>query len=118
MPYTCYYASKNFIDESPEVIQAFTNAVYKGQKWVAGHTPREVAEAIAPFFPDNDIDLLERVCRRHAEIDAFMSTPVMKEEAFDKLQTVMEQAGELEKRVSFTSVVDNSFAQKAVESIG
>ena len=118
MPYTCYYASKNFIDESPEVIQAFTNAVYKGQKWVASHTPREVAEAIAPFFPDNDIDLLERVCRRHAEIDAFMSTPVMKEEAFDKLQTVMEQAGELEKRVSFTSVVDNSFAQKAVESIG
>ena len=47
-----------------------------------------------------------------------MPTPVMRKEAFDKLQTVMEQAGELEKRVSFTSVVDNSFAQKAVESIG
>ncbi|PWM25287.1 MAG: hypothetical protein DBX44_02690 [Oscillospiraceae bacterium] len=117
IPYTCYYASSDFLAENSDLIQRFTNAIYKGQQWVASHTPREVAEAIAPFFPDNDLDLLEMVCRRHAEIDAFMSTPVMTEEAFDRLQTVMEQAGELEKRVDFRALVDNRFAEAAVASL-
>ena len=41
----------------------------------------------------------------------------MKQEAFDRLQTVMENAGELSERADFENLVDNSFAQKAVDSI-
>lgn len=117
IPYTCYYASKEYIEKNPQIIQSFTNAIYKGQKWVASHTPREVAEAIAPFFPDSKIELLEKVCARHAEIDAFMSTPAMTPESFDRLQTVMEQAGELPARVEFSAVVDNRFADTAVATV-
>lgn len=117
IPYTCYYAKQSWLKDNAETAQKFTNAIYKGQLWVASHTPAEVAKAIAPFFPDTDIALLEKVCARHAEIDAFMSTPVMKEEAFDRLQTVMEQAGELPERVEFEKLVDNSFAEKAAATV-
>lgn len=117
IPYTAYYASKDYIAENPEVIQSFTNAIYKGQRWVETHSAREVAEAIATFFPDTDIELLEKVTQRHKDIDAFMTDPVMKQESFDRLQTVMEQAGELQKRVEHAALVDNSFAQKAVDTI-
>lgn len=117
IPYTCYYAKKSWLKDNAETAQKFANAIYKGQKWVKEHSAAEVAKAIAPFFPDTDIALLEKVCARHAEIDAFMSTPVMQPDAFDRLQTVMEQAGELEKRVEFSDLTDNTFALKAVETI-
>lgn len=114
MPYTCYYATQNYLRDNADVVQRFTNAIYKGQQWVQTHTAQEVAEAIAAFFPDSDLDLLTTVCRRHADIDAFMSEPVMKAEAFDRLQTAMYQAGELEQAVPFDDLVDNSFAEKAM----
>jgi len=116
IPYTCYYAKQSWLKENADLAQRFTNAIYKGQQWVKEHTAAEVAEAIAPFFPDTDLALLEKVCQRHADIDAFMTTPVMESEPFDRLQTVMEQAGELEGRVEFSDLVDNSFALKAVSS--
>ena len=39
----------------------------------------------------------------------------MSEEAFDRLQMVMEQAGELAQRADYAKVVNNTFAQKAVK---
>ena len=113
IPYTCYYAKQSWLKDNADTAQRFVNAIYKGQQLVLTHTAAEEAEAIAPFFPDTDIKLLEKVCQRHADIDAFMTTPVMQSDAFDRLQTVMEQAGELESKVSFDKLVDNSFAEKA-----
>jgi len=114
LPYTCYYANKSYLEENGDTVQAFVNAVYKGQKWVAEHTAEEVAIAIESFFPDTDFDLLVSSCERHKEIEAFAETPVMKKESFDRLQTVIQQAGELDEFVEFESLVDNSFAKKAV----
>ena len=46
IPYTAYFAKKSFIDKNSDLVQRFTNAVYKGQQWVAAHTDAEVAEAV------------------------------------------------------------------------
>ena len=45
IPYTAYFAKKSYIEKNADLIQRFTNAVYKGQQWVATHTDAEVAEA-------------------------------------------------------------------------
>ena len=39
----------------------------------------------------------------------------MKQSAFGKLQEIMEQAGELDERVPFDKVVDNSFGEKVTQ---
>ena len=54
-----------------------------------------MAQAIAPSFPDTDEALLAQVVERYQEIGAWNTDPVMTEESFDRLQMVMEQAGEL-----------------------
>ena len=113
IPYTAYFASQSYIKENPEIIQGFTNAVAKGLKWVSEHTDREVAEMIADQFPDTDITVLETVVARYRSINAWKDTPVMLQEDLERLETVMETAGELTERVSFTDLVDNSFAEKA-----
>ena len=38
-----------------------------------------------------------------------------KDECWDKLQEIMEQAGELDERVPFDKVVDNSFGEKVTQ---
>ncbi|MBQ9939985.1 MAG: ABC transporter substrate-binding protein [Clostridia bacterium] len=112
IPYTAYYAKKSFIEKNPDVIQRFTNAVYKAQKWVMEHTDREVAEVIQPSFPDTDTDLLTTVVGRYRSIDAWCDTPAMNPESFTRLQEIISSSGELADFVPFEKVVDNSFAEK------
>lgn len=115
IPYTAYFAKKSFITNNSGLIERFTNAVYEGQKWVETHTAHEVAEAIVEFFPDTSIELLSKNVQRYMDIDAWNKTPVMKKESFELLQTVMEEAGELNTRAPFEKVVNNSYAEKVIK---
>ena len=115
IPYTAYFASQSYMAENPAVVQGFTNAIARAQRWIAQHSDREVAEAMAAQFPDTSVDLLEKVTARHRAIDAWNSTPVMEQAALERLETVMEHAGELKREqwVDFDKLVDNSFAEAA-----
>ena len=73
------------------------------------------AKAIADQFPDTSVDVLTTVAQRYKDIDAWNATPIMKQEALERLETVMETAGQLQHSqwVDFSKLVDNSFAEKA-----
>ena len=112
IPYTAYFAKKSYIEQNSDLIQRFTNAIYKGQKYVEEHSMKEVAEVIKEFFPDTDADLLATVLQSYKDIDAWKKDPVMKEESYNKLQEVMQEAGELSKKAPFDKVVNNTYAKK------
>ena len=111
IPYTAYFAKKSYIENNENTIQNFTNAIYKGQKWVKEHTSKEIAERIESFFPDTDIELLTSAIQRYKDIDAWNETPVLKEEAFNRLQEVMTMAGELEQNAPYDKIVNNKYAE-------
>lgn len=115
IPYTAYYANKSFIEENPDVIQKFTNAIYRAQIWIRENSAEEVAKAIQPSFPDTELDVLTTVVERYLSIDAWCDTPIMSEESFMRLQDIISNAGELENKVPFDAIVDNTFAEKAVK---
>ncbi len=115
VPYTVYMANDAYMQEHPEVIEAFTRAIYRGQIWVDTHTPEEIAEVILPQFPDSDLETLTTIIARYQEQDTWKTDPIFSEEGFTLIQDIMEQGGELEQRVPFTDFVDNSFAQKVVD---
>ncbi len=117
VPYTAFMAKKSYIKDNPEVIEKFLRAVYKGQKFVQSATDEEVAKAIVSFFPDTSEESLVMVAKSYRAIDAWMDTPVMKEEAFNRLQDIIIGAGVLEDKVEFTDVVDTSYAQKVVDDM-
>ncbi|MBR0447635.1 MAG: ABC transporter substrate-binding protein [Clostridia bacterium] len=111
IPYTAYFAKKSYIEKNSDLIQRFVNAVYKGQQWVATHTDEEVAEAVKDSFPDTSFDLLVKSVASYRAIDAWNTDPVMTEESFQRLQSVMTEAGELSKTADFSKVVNNTFAE-------
>lgn len=115
IPYTAYFAKKSYIEENEELIQNFTNAIYKGQKWVKENTAEEVAKAIQSFFPDTSLDLLATAVQSYKDIDAWNDTPVLKEESFNKLQEVMSEAGELTQKAPYDKIVNNKYAEEAIK---
>lgn len=115
IPYTAYFAKKSYIAKNEKLIQNFTDAIYKGQKWTEEHSAKEIAELIKDFFPSTDVQMLESSIQRYKDIDAWNKTPVMTEEAFNKLQDVIEEAGELEKRADYEKVVNNKYAEEAIK---
>lgn len=117
IPYTAYFAKKSYIEKNADVIQGFTNAIYKGEKWVKEHTATEIAEVIKEFFPDSDVKMLATALQSYMDIDAWKSDPILKKESFDLLQTVMKEAGELEKEGDYNKIVNNSFAEKAIKEV-
>ena len=117
VPYTAFMAKKSYIKDNPLVIEKFLRAVYRGQQFVQKATDEEVAKAIVSFFPDTTEESLVMVAKSYRAIDAWMDTPVMKVEAFSRLQDIIIQAGVLKDKVGFTDVVDTSYAQKAVDEL-
>ena len=115
IPYTAYFAKKSYIEQNSETVEKFTKAIYKGQVWVKEHTSREIAEAIKDFFPDTDVTLLANVIQSYIDIDAWNENPILTEESFNLLQTVMEEAGELKTRAPYDKIVNNSFAEKVIK---
>ncbi len=115
VPYTAFMAKKSYIEKNPENIRRFLKAVYRAQQWVQNASDREIAEAIVDYFPDTTVESLVLVARSYKEIDAWMDTPVMKEEAFDRLQEIIQQAGILDEAVDFKSVVDTSYALETID---
>lgn len=112
IPYTAYFAKKSYIENNEDTIQKFTNAIYKGQKWVKEHSSKEIAEAIQSFFPSTDVEQLATAVQSYMDIDAWNETPVLKKEAFDRLQEVMTQAGELQQSAPYDKIVNNKYAEQ------
>ena len=112
IPYTAYFAKKSYINENEEIIQKFTNAIYKGQQFVKNNSSEVIAEAIQEFFPDTDLNLLIEAVDSYRKIDAWNETPFMSEESFELLQQIIYDAGELDKKASYEDVVNNNFSEK------
>ncbi len=115
--YTAYNASKSFIEKNPELIQKFTNAIYRGQLWVDQATYEEIAEVIHEHFPDMEFEDLVTVVKRYKDQDSWAKTPIMTKESFEHMQDIIEAAGVIDTRAPYEELVTTKFAEKAVEEI-
>lgn len=114
VPYTSYSAKTSFLNENPQGIQSFTNALQKGMDYVQNHSPEEIAQMISPQFPETDMDTLTTIVNRYYEQDTWKENLVFEKDSFELLQDILEGAGELEKRVDYEQLVTTEFANAAI----
>jgi len=113
VPYTAYSAKASYLDEHPEVIQKFTDALQRGMDYVNSHTPEEIAQVIRPQFVETDLDTITAIVRRYAEQYTWNDTLIFEKASFELLQDILESAGELKKRAPYDKLVNTDFAEAA-----
>ncbi|WP_026658837.1 ABC transporter substrate-binding protein [Butyrivibrio sp. AC2005] len=114
IPYTAFFASQIYMNNNTELIRSFVSAVTKGLTWVQNSDSSEIAKVLQAQFPDTSLEVLSQVVERYRDIDAWNDSLIMKKESFDRLQDVMEEAGELNQRVEFEAIVDNTMVPKSL----
>ena len=112
VPYTAFSARKSYMEENPDVILSFTAALQRGMNYVQSHSPEEIAAVIQPQFEENDTDTIAAIVSRYYEQDTWKDNLIFEEDAFTLLQNILEEAGEIEKRVPYGDLVNTDFAEK------
>ena len=112
MPYTCYIARENYIESNEEIIEGFLRAVMKGIHYVNSENSDTAAQLLAPYFDGTATESLKVSLDSYKSIDAWQTDMTMTESAFNRLQDIIDNAGELERRVNFSDLVDTSFSSK------
>jgi len=117
MPYTAFMAPASYIEKNPAVIQAFTNAVYKGLIWTDTHSPKEIAALIAPDFKDVPAETVEAVIAEYKKVKIWATDPRIPRDGMDRMIALMADGGILKQRFPYDRVVDPRFAEKAMQTI-
>lgn len=117
IPYTCFAAKESYINENPEKIEGLLRAVTKATKFVMENDAATVAEYLAPYFDGTSEESLANSVQAYKDIDAWVANMAMEEAAFTRLQNVIENSGELERRVDFDELILTDVAQNVYEEV-
>ncbi|ULT56031.1 ABC transporter substrate-binding protein [Neobacillus drentensis] len=115
VPYTTFMAKQSYLKENSDTVDKFTRAIYKAQQWVQTHTAEEIAKTVTAYFPDTDLDIMTTVVERYKSQGSFATDPILDEEEWNNLQTIMKEAGELPKEVNHKTLVNTEFAEKVIK---
>lgn len=115
IPYTVFMTKESKFKNDKDMIESYTKALYKAQKWVYEQSAEKVAKSISPYFEDTDLALIETVVERYKSQESFAKDPIIGEEEFDNLLKVMTEAGVLEYDAKYEDLVNRSFADEVVK---
>ena len=74
----------------------------------------EIATAILDSFPDSDLELVTTVVQRYLEIGVWKTEPMMVEEDYQRLLTIIREAGIIDQAPEMKDLVDNSIGESLV----
>ncbi|MDE7439949.1 MAG: ABC transporter substrate-binding protein [Clostridia bacterium] len=117
IPYTCFMAKQSYLKKNSEAVEVLLRAVTKAVKYINTTDSETVAQYLTPYFDGTSKASIKTSVESYKSIDAWVTNMAMKETAFEKLQDVIELAGELDGRVKFKDVVVTDTAQKVYEEI-
>lgn len=115
VPYTAYSANKSFMEANPDLIQKFTNAIQMGLEYVNSHSSEEIAKTIQPQFEETPLENITAIVDRYKAQDTWKEDTVFEESSFNLLQNILEEAGELPKRVPYEDLVTTEFSKEALK---
>lgn len=115
LPYTAFCAKKSYIEDHPDTIQAFTNALQKGMDYTATHTPEEIAKVIEPQFTDTDLATITTIVTRYYDQDTWKKDLLLSEDGYDLMLQILDDAGVLDGDAPYDKLVTTEFAEKAAK---
>lgn len=117
VPFTCFMAMQSYLNKNQSKVEGFLRAVTRAYNYLISATDQEIIDALKPSFSTTTDEIIVSAVRNYIDFDMWKSTPVMNKADFERLQDVMQNAGELQKRINFENVVNNTYAEKVIDSL-
>lgn len=107
-------ASDETIKNKPELVQKFVNALEKAEKF-AHSNPDSVALYANKRFPDLDDAIVNQAVKRIISTKTLPQSVIISKESWEKAISLRNEVGEIKSLEMARTVLDMSFAQKAVD---
>jgi NitT/TauT family transport system substrate-binding protein len=112
--YTSFNTTRAFLERNPDAALRMTRAMYRTLKWIAAHDGRELAQAIASFFPDLPAPVLAACCDGYKTRGLWNRAPILQREGLEWLRDAMLASGAIKTRFAYEDCVDMRFAEQVV----
>ena len=117
VPYTCFIAKNSWLEKNDDTAKGFLRAVCKAVKYVNENNGATIAPNLTKYFEGVSEQSLAASVERYKSIDAWSNTLAMTEEGFDRLQDIIENAGELTRRAKMNEMVDNTYVNAVYKEV-
>jgi NitT/TauT family transport system substrate-binding protein len=113
--YTAFMATDKYIKDNPAVVQAWTDAIYRAQKWIATASAADIVDAIEGYFPGVNRQALINAAARYQKLSIWKTSPTIEPKPIERFQDILVHGHVLDdaKRVKFGDLVLTEFADKA-----
>jgi NitT/TauT family transport system substrate-binding protein len=103
-----------FLAREPDTVRAFTRAVYRTQRWLAGQAAPAIARTIAPFFPEVAPAILEGAVARYHRQGTWAVDPLLRRAGYDYLEDILLTGGFISRRARYEDLVDTAIARQVM----
>ena len=117
IPYTCFMAKESWIKKHETQTIGFLRAVTKAIKYINETENSVIGEKLTSYFEGTSATSLTASVKRYKEIDAWVTNMAMTKDSFTRLQDVIDNAGELERRVAFDDLINVTYANTVYTEI-
>lgn len=103
--------TKEYLEENPETVQKFVNAMVKGAEWIQEHSDDEVATSVQPLFEGMEYDDL--VAKIELLRPIFSEDCYMPEEGENAIVQYAINTGVIQSELNYADIVDMTFVNEA-----
>ena len=117
VPYTCFMAKNSWIKKHETEVDGFLRAVTKAVKYVMETPAATAAPYLTAYFESTSVSSITTSLQSYKDIDAWVTNLAMTEDSFTRLQDIIDNAGELSRRVAFDELINTAYADKAYKDV-
>jgi NitT/TauT family transport system substrate-binding protein len=117
VPYTCFMAKNSWLQQNEQTAEGFLRAITKAVKYINEAESTSVAPYLTKYFEGIKESSISASIERYKTIDSWRTELSMTEESFNRLQDIIENAGELSRRATLNELVNNTYAKKVYKEI-
>jgi NitT/TauT family transport system substrate-binding protein len=117
VPFSSYMTTPAFLARERPVLERFTRALYRTQRWMAAATARDIASVIAPAFGDIDPVIRERAIDRYLRQGTWARDPLVRRPGYEYLQRILLDGGFIQRPHGYEDLIDTTIAEAAMKAV-
>jgi NitT/TauT family transport system substrate-binding protein len=118
VPFSSYLTTERFLRDGRDVLLRFTRALHRAQSWIAGADAKQIAELVAPAFPDVAPPIRHGAVARYLGQDTWSRDPLVRRRGYEDLQRILLDGGFITRAHRYEDLVDTSVARAVMAAGG